>query len=109
MNLTNANHTAEPWQGSGTTLWAHDGENVYIADFDKSRVISQSAKINNAKRAKLCVNFCAGLPIGMIEDWIKRGIDAQDLIAERDALALKLRDIEERAADERARALEGGE
>lgn len=88
-------HTPEPWQGGGASLWARqDGNNVIVASFEGSRVLREETKRANAKRARTCVNFCAGLPLDQIEAWLKRGLNAADLIAERDALAVKMAEIQ---------------
>lgn len=53
-----------------------------LAMFDRSQVLREETKRANAKRARICVNFCAELTDDQIEAWLKKGSTARVILAE---------------------------
>lgn len=74
-------HTPGPIQGGAgaqsTRLWAHlPGGDVIVANFDVSTSLRHETKVANARRARLCWNFCDGLSNEDIERLMALGYKA---------------------------------
>jgi hypothetical protein len=79
--MSDSKHTDTVWQGGEaaqtTRLWARKpGGDVILADFSVSRSLRHEEQVANAKRARLCVNFCIGMSDEQIERLMKLGYQA---------------------------------